>query len=68
MDRQTVHLSVALCRNEPPPHILLNLLQKLNHAGRVNKHTKEKTVKIFKVTHRPQGRPCYANMAAPPQR
>ena len=44
------YISVPLCRNEPPPHILLNLLQKLNHAGRVNKHTKEKTVKIFKVT------------------
>ena len=40
----------SLCRrNNPPPDVLLNLLQRFNKAKKINHNTREKTVKAFKV-------------------
>ena len=33
----------------PPPHLLIELLEVMNHAARLNHNTQEKMVKVFKV-------------------
>lgn len=42
-------ISKIICRNNPPPDALINLLHKFDKASKLDSNTREKTVKLFKV-------------------